>query len=56
MAVGLIWLTVVNKRRPGVLADIEADLERTSGHKPTIEEENPAPTSAPSPNQPAVAG
>jgi len=28
MAVGAGWLVVVNRRQPGVLADIEADLER----------------------------
>ncbi len=28
MAVGAGWLFIVNRRRPGILADIEADLER----------------------------
>ena len=28
MAVGGSWLFIVNRRRPGILADIEADLER----------------------------
>ena len=28
MAVGAGWLLVVNRRRPGILADIEADLQR----------------------------
>ena len=28
MAVGAGWLFVVNRRQPGILADIEADLER----------------------------
>jgi amino acid transporter len=28
MAVGATWLVIVNRRRPGILADIEADLER----------------------------
>ena len=27
MAVGAGWLFIVNRRRPGILADIEADLE-----------------------------
>jgi amino acid transporter len=30
MLVGAIWLTVVSKRQPGVLGEIEADLEATS--------------------------
>ena len=28
MAVGAGWLFIVNRRRPGILADIEVDLER----------------------------
>jgi hypothetical protein len=28
MAVGATWVFIVNRRRPGILADIEADLER----------------------------
>ena len=28
MVVGATWLFIVNRRRPGILADIEADLER----------------------------
>jgi hypothetical protein len=28
IAVGATWLFIVNRRRPGILADIEADLER----------------------------
>ena len=28
MAVGAGWLFIVNRRQPGILADIEADLER----------------------------
>lgn len=56
IAAGLIWLTVVNKRHPGVLADIETDLERTTEHKPTTEEEQPALPSTSNTTQPAVAG
>ncbi len=28
IAVGATWLYIVNRRRPGILADIEVDLER----------------------------
>jgi amino acid transporter len=28
MVVGASWLVIVNRRKPGILADIEADLER----------------------------
>ena len=28
MVVGATWLFIVNRRRPGILADIEEDLER----------------------------
>jgi amino acid transporter len=58
LAAGVIWLTVVNKRRPGVLADIETDLERTTEHKPTVEEAEPAlpSASAATSSQPAAAG
>ena len=37
MAVGGGWLFFVNRRQPGILADIEADLER--GPEPVEEEE-----------------
>ena len=35
MAVGAVWLYIVNRRQPGILADIEADLERV----PELDEE-----------------
>ena len=47
---GRNWLFVQNRRRPGILADIEADLERTSD---PIDEE-PVEVTAPV-TQPAVA-
>ena len=32
MIVGSVWLYITSRRRPGVLAEIEADLERATDH------------------------
>jgi amino acid transporter len=50
MAVGAGWLFVVNRRRPGILTDIEADLERA----PELIEETSVEVPEPQP-QPAMA-
>jgi amino acid transporter len=50
MAVGAGWLFVVNRRRPGILADIEMDLERA----PVLIEEDSVEIPETSP-QPAMA-
>ena len=49
MAVGGTWLFIVNRRRPGILADIETDLERTPQH---VDDEIIVPELSP---QPAMA-
>ena len=50
MAVGAGWLFVVNRRQPGILVDIEADLERA----PELMEEETIEIPETSP-QPAMA-
>jgi amino acid transporter len=35
LAIGGAWLFVVNKRQPGILAEIESDLERVPEHGPS---------------------
>jgi amino acid transporter len=50
MAVGGTWLFIVNRRRPGILAAIEADLERAP--EPVVEDEIVVPELSP---QPAMA-
>jgi amino acid transporter len=47
MLVGVIWLSMVSRRQPGVLADIEADLERVP--------EDPSPTQPKPPAAPLPA-
>ncbi len=52
MAVGSGWLFVVSRRKPGILAEIGADLERTEPSTPTILapiDEELTPDVAPSP-------
>jgi amino acid transporter len=50
MAIGGGWLLVVNRRQPGILADIEVDLERapelTEGDSIEIPERSPQPVMA----------
>jgi amino acid transporter len=50
MAVGAGWLFVVNRRRPGILADIETDLERApeliEGDSIEVPEGSPQPAMA----------
>ena len=46
MAVGAGWLFLVNRRQPGILSDIEADLERAPE---LIEEDVEIPEVAPQP-------
>jgi uncharacterized membrane protein len=37
MVIGAVWLGIVSRRQPGILGEIEADLERVSEHEETIE-------------------
>jgi amino acid transporter len=36
LAIGAVWLFVVSRRRPGILAEIAVDLERTEPQSPTV--------------------